>query len=258
MKSKILTYLFAVLVLSSCKTRENVVYLQDTTPNESVKTQVMQALKLVPGDKIGIIVTSSTTPELAARYNLSPGTTATSSTQNADNLRYTIDENGNIDMLGMGRIHVAGLTRSEAASKIQNAFRNGILNDAVVTVAAYDRFVTVLGDVARPGRQEITHDNMTILEALGQAGDLNITGRRDAIKVIRQEGNISNTYYIDLRSKDIFSSPVYNLQQNDVIYVEPNRVKMGQSTNNDNSVRSISTWLSVSSVLISIAILIFK
>ena len=258
MKSRILTYLFAIFVLSSCKTRENVVYLQDVTPNEIIQSQAMEALKLVPGDKVGVIVTSSATPELAARYNLSPGMNSTSMTQNADNLRYTIDENGNIDMLGMGRIHIAGLTRSEAASKIQTAFRNGILNDAVVTLAAYNRYVTVLGDVARPGRQEITRENIPIFEAIGQAGDLNITGRRDAIKVIRQEGNTNKTYYIDLRSKDVFTSPVYNLQQNDIVYVEPNRVKMGQSTNNDNSVRSISTWLSVSSVLISIAILIFK
>ena len=235
MKSRILTYLFAVLVLCSCKTRENVVYLQDVTSNEAIEMQAMQALKLVSGDKVGVIVTSSATPELAARYNLTPGSTATSSTQNADNLRYTIDENGNIDVLGLGRIHIQGLTPSEAASKIQSTFRNGILNDAVVTVAAYNRYVTVLGDVARPGRQEITRDNITIFEAIGQAGDLNITGRRDAIKVIRQEGETSKTYFINLKSKDVFQSPVYHLQQNDIVYVEPNRVKMGQSTNNDSN-----------------------
>lgn len=246
-----------IFSLNSCKTRENLIYLQDTTPDELIQTQAREALKLIPGDKIGVIVTSAATPEIAARYNLSPGTSS-SNTQNSDNLRYTIDENGNIDLLGLGRIHVAGLTRSEAADKIQSTFHNGILNDAVVTVAAYDRYVTILGDVAKPGRQEITRDNINIFEALGQAGDLNITGRRDAIKVIRQENNTSKTYYIDLRSKDVFNSPVYNLQQNDIIYVEPNQVKMGQSTNNGNSVRSISTWLSVSSVLISLSILIFK
>ena len=76
--------------------------------------------------------------------------------------------------------------------------------------------------------------------------------------MVRQEGNESKIYFIDLRSKDMFTSPVYNLQQNDVVYVEPNKVKMGQSTNNDNSVRNISTWLSVTSVLTSIAILIFR
>ncbi len=173
-------------------------------------------------------------------------------------MRYTIDENGNVDLLGIGRIKVGGLTRSEAAAKIQSVFRNGVLNDAVVTVAAYNQFVTVLGDVARPGRLEIARDNITIFEAIGMAGDLNITGRRDAIKVIRQEGNECKTYFIDLRSKNVFNSPVYNLQQNDIVYVEPNRVKMGSSTNNDNSIRNISTWLSITSVLTSISILIWR
>ena len=116
----------------------------------------------------------------------------------------------------------------------------------------------MLGEVARPGLQEITRDKMTILEAIGRAGDLTITGRRDCIRVLRQEGNVTKTYFVDLRSKDLFNSPVFNLQQNDVVYVEPNKVRMGQSTNNDNSVRNISTWLSVTSVLTSIAILIFR
>lgn len=257
MKIRIFALVIALVTLASCKTKEKIVYFQDTNPNESISTQVRTALKLTPGDKVGVIVTSAATPELAARYNLSTGSNY-SSTQNADNMRYTIDENGNIDMLGIGRIQIGGLTRSEAASKIQSVFRNGVLNDAVVTVAAYNQYITILGDVARPGRQEISRDNITILEALGMAGDLNITGRRDAIKVIRQEGNESKTYYIDLRSKSALSSPVYNLQQNDIVYVEPNKVKMGQSTNNDNSVRNISTWLSVTSVLTSIAILIFR
>ena len=112
--------------------------------------------------------------------------------------------------------------------------------------------------VENPGRVVINRDNNTLLEVLGMVGDLNMTARRDRIMVIRQEGNESKTYYADIRSKNFLNSPVYNLQQNDVVYVEPNRVKMGQSTNNDNSVRSISTGLSVSSVLISLGILIFR
>lgn len=255
MKKNILCLLVAVLAIASCKTREKIVYLQDTVANESVATQSLNTLKLVPGDKIGVIVTSAATPELAMRYNINPGTN-NSSTQNADNMRYTVDENGSVDLPGIGRTTVGGLTRSEAAALIQSKFREGVINDAVVTVAAYNRYITILGDVSHPGQQEITRDNITILEALGKAGDLNITGRRDCVKVIRQEGNASKTYYVDLRSKDLFNSPVYNLQQNDIIYVEPNKVKMGQSTNNDNSIRSIATWLSVASVVTSITILI--
>lgn len=258
MKTNLLILLIAALAVTSCHTAEKIIYLQDTVEQEATPAQAPVTLKLKPGDKVGVIVTSASTPELATRYNLSTGLNNNSSNQNADNLRYTIDENGNIDMLGVGRVAIGGLTRSEAADKIQTLFRNGVLNDAVVTVAAYNRYVTVLGDVARPGLQEITRDNMTLLEAIGKAGDLNITGRRDRVKVIRNEGNVSKTYYVDLRSKDIFNSPVYNLQQNDIVYVEPNKVKMGQSTNNDNSFRSISTWLSVSSLLLSIGILIFN
>lgn len=256
-KFYVLLILLTVLALVSCKTRERIVYLQDVVQQEAIATQPVMTLKLASGDKIGVMVTSTATPQLAMRYNLSVPNN-TNSSQDADKMRYTIDENGNVDLLGVGRVQVGGLTRSEAAAKIQSVYRNGVINDAVVTVSAYNQYVTVLGDVSRPGRYEVSRDNITLLELLGMAGDLNITARRDAIKVIRQEGNVSKTYFVDLRSKDIFNSPVYNLQQNDIVYVEPNRVKMGQSTNNDNSVRNISTWLSITSVLTSICILIFR
>lgn len=256
MKKFIFPILLSLFVLSSCKTAEKIIYLQDLQPNESVATQPIATLKLVPGDKVGIVVTSAATPELATRYNLQSN--GTGGGQNQDNLRYTIDENGNIDLLGVGRTKIGGLTRSEAAEKIQAIFRNGILNDAVVTVAAYNRYITILGEVGSPGRIEMQRDNMTILEAIGTAGDLTITGRRDAIKVIRQEGNVSKTYLVDLRKKDIFNSPVYNLQQNDIIIVEPNKVRIGQSTINDNSFRSVGMWMSITSFLMSLGILIFR
>jgi len=255
MKKHLLLLALLILALASCRTREKVVYLQDLLPDSTAATQPLVTLKLSAGDRIGVVVTSAATPELAQRYNLSMGN---STTNNADNQRYTVDENGNIDMLGIGRIQVGGLTRSEAADKIQKIFRNGILNDAVVTVAAYNQYITVLGDVRNPGRIEISRDNITILEAIGMAGDLNITGRREPVKVIRQEGNESKTYYVDLRSKSLFNSPAYNLQQNDIVYVEPNKMKTGQSTNNDNSLRSISMWMSISSFLLTIGLLIFN
>lgn len=258
MKKNLILLFIALLTMASCKTQEKIVYFQDTEANGTIETQKAIALKLIPGDKIGVNVTSATTPELAMRYNLTQGTASTSATINANNYRYTLDENGNVDLPGIGRMKVSGLTRAEAASLIQAKYRDGIINDAVVTVSTYNQYVTILGEVKNPGQLEITRDNLNILEAIGRAGDLTITGRRDCVKVIRQEGNESKTYYVDLRSKDIFNSPVYNLQQNDVIYVEPNKMKSGQSTYNDNSIRSISTWLSISSFLTSLAILIFR
>ncbi|MFR1987777.1 MAG: polysaccharide biosynthesis/export family protein, partial [Prevotellamassilia sp.] len=146
MKSNLILLLLAVLTLGSCKTREKIAYFQDATSSTVVATPSQNVLKLVPGDKVSIIVTSAATPELAERYNLSAGSTYSSSNATTENLRYTLDENGNIDMLGIGRIQIGGLTRSEAAEKIQSIFRQGILNDAVVTVAAYNQFITVLGD----------------------------------------------------------------------------------------------------------------
>jgi len=259
MKKVLLLIAAVALMFTSCKTHEKIIYLQDTTNGDIVPTQAISPLKYMPGDKLTVIVTSSATPQLAVQFNLPVVTMqAGSSNRSYSNqiAMYTVDEYGKIDVPTLGSVKVQGLTRAEVAAKIQSQLRNGHLRDAVVTVNTYDQYVTVLGEVRTPGRIQIGKDNMTILEAIGQVGDLTIQGRRDQVLVVRQEGAESKTYYVDLRSKDLLSSPVYNLKQNDVVYVQPNKVKQGQSTNNDNSVRSISTWLSISSLLTSIAILI--
>lgn len=250
-----------LLLLSSCKTREKVLYFQDVSNGDVIPTQMIQPLVYQPGDRITVVVTSSKTPELAQQFNLPVITLQAGATSRSASNQisvYTVDENGSIDIPTLGRVKIAGLTRSEASSKIQSILRDGQLRDAVVTVNTYDQYVTVMGEVAHPGRLALTKDNITILEALGGAGDLTIQARRDNILVLRQVDGETRSYYVDIRSKNLMNSPVYNLRQNDVIYVQPNKVRMGQSTNNDNSVRAISTWLSISSVLISLSILIFK
>lgn len=261
MKKTFPILLCILCLLSSCRTREKVVYFQDVKNGDAIRTQVLETMKLSPGDKVSIVVSSSATPELAAQYNLPIITIQGSSTARSYNNQialYTLDEEGNIDIPTLGRVKIGGITRSEAATKIQSMLRQNLLRDAVVTISAYDQYVTVLGEVKNPGRINISRDNITLLEAIGQCGDLTIQARRDDILVLRQEGSITKSYYVDIRSKDLLNSPVYNLQQNDVVVVRPNKVKQGQDTNNDNSVRSISTWLSVSSVLISLGILIFR
>lgn len=259
---KVLPLLAAtLLLLSGCHSAEKVIYFQDIESGEALPTRTLEPLKLQNGDRVSIIVSSAATPEAAARYNLVLAQQSVGTLSRASNNYvsvYTIDENGDVDIPSLGRTRIAGLTRSEAAQKVQSIFRNGILNDAVVTVSSYDQFVTILGEVKNPGRVQISHDNMTLLEAIGAAGDLTIQGRRDRVLVMRQEGNETQSYYVDLRSKDIFNSPVYNLRQNDYIYVEPNQVRISQSTYNENSFRQVSTWVSISSLLISLGILIFK
>lgn len=259
---KLLLILATVLVaFSSCKTQEKILYFQDLQQNETIRTQALQTLTFQPGDKLSVIVSSARSPELAQQFNLPIVSTQAGSAKSSSSNQlalYTIDDKGDIDFPVLGKLHLQGLTRSQVADKIQNMLRSGLANDAVVTITAYDQYVTVMGEVSNPGRISITNEHLTILEALGQVGDLTIQGRRDRILVIRQEGGSSKSYYVDLRSKDIFNSPVYNLRQNDVIYVEPNKMRTAQSTNNGNSVRSISTWLSISSFLLSLGILIFK
>ncbi len=261
MKKIFLATVAIALLLTSCHTAEKVIYFQDLESGESLPTQALKPLPLQPGDKVSIIVSSAATPDQALHYNLTVAQqqVGTANRANATQVAvYTIDEHGDVDIPSLGRIKIAGLTRSEAASKIQDIFRNGLLNDAVVTISSYDQYITILGEVKTPGRYPITRDNITLLEALGAAGDLTIQGRRDRVLVMRQEGNETKTYYVDLRSKNLMNSPVYNLRQNDYIYVEPNNVKISQSTYNENSFRQVSTWLSISSVLISLCILIFR
>ena len=259
---KLLPILAIVLVaFSSCHTQEKVVYFQDLAEVEKVATQPVQTITYVPGDKLSLVVSSSRTPELATQFNLPVVSMQAGTSRGAYSNQiayYTVDEQGNIDVPIIGKIHVEGLTRSQVAEKVQATIRNGRCNDAVVTASSYDQFVTILGEVARPGRINIASEHLTLLEALGLAGDLTIKGRRDRVLVMRQKGGKTKSYYVDLRSKTLLNSPVYNLKQNDVVYVEPNNVRSGESTNNGNSVRSISTWLSVSSLLISLAVLIFK
>ena len=251
-----------LLTLSSCKTREKILYFQDIENGSVIPTQAIQPLTFQPGDNLTVIVSSSATPQLAVQFNL-PLVTIQAGTANVQGggqqvAVYTIDENGCIDIPTLGRTKISGLTRSETAAKIQSILRDGKLRDAVVTVNSYDQYITILGEVRNPGKQTITKDRLTIIEALGAAGDLTIHGCRDNILVLRQEGNETKSYYVDLRSKDVMNSPVYNLRQNDVVYVQPNKVKMGQSTNNDNSLRTISTWISIASFLMSLGVIVLK
>ena len=115
-----------------------------------------------------------------------------------------------------------------------------------------------MGEVKTPGKYSISKDYITLLEAISMAGDLTIYGKRDAIFVIREEKGERVTHWVDLRSYDLFKSPVYYLKHNDVVYVQPNKVRAGQSTLNENSVKSVGLWISIGSFLTSLGVLLFK
>ena len=152
------------------------------------------------------------------------------------------------------------MTREQIADYLTKQLKEQeLIKDPVVTVEFMNLGVSVLGEVNKPGRISINRDNMTILDALSEAGDLTIFGKREKVLVLRQEDGKQRVYGVNLCSAEhIYSSPVYYLQQNDVVYVIPNNTKSRQSTVNGNTVRSTSFWISLASLITSIAVLIAK
>lgn len=268
----VFTLLLSVMgagLLSSCSTSKNVVYFQDLKPGESeITLPEVQAMTIQPEDKISIIV-NSRDPQLTDLFNLpyvsrqlgqSLKTDGVSTGTSQGVSGYTVDAEGNIDFPVLGKVHVAGLKREEIAEQLKNELiTKNLVKDPVVTVEFMNLCVSVLGEVNNPGRFAIDRDRMTVLDALSMAGDLTIYGNRYKVMVLRQEGDTQRVYGINLTSGEhIYSSPAYYLQQNDVVYVEPNEVRSRQSTVNGNNVRSTSFWISLASLLTSIGILIFN
>ena len=128
-----------------------------------------------------------------------------------------------------------------------------MINDPTITVEFVNHYISILGEVKTPGKYMLSRDNTTILDAIGMAGDLTIYGLRNSIKVLRTEGNQQKVYTVNLcDGESLVKSPVYFIQQNDVIYVEPNKYRSRQSTVNANNVRSTSFWISLASLATSI------
>ena len=251
-----------ILAVPSCSTPKEISYFQDLESVEGQRIGGAKGITVRPKDKISIIVNCKS-PELTALFNLpyvtqrlgeNSRSTITSGYSQGYISGYTVDDRGCVDFPVLGEVHVAGMTREEIASEIKRELREqGQATDAVVTVDFMNLYYQVLGEVARPGRYAIDKDALTILDAIGAAGDLTIYGRRDRVKVLRDEGGRMRTYEVDLCSaSDLIASPVYYVRQNDVIYVDPNDVRARQSTVNGNNVRSTSFWISLTSLAASV------
>lgn len=245
-----------VILFSACNSTKEVVYLQDVVPLKQQDIERKYEVFIHEDDLLSIMVNSKD-PELALPFNM-PLVTYQIGSENPGQQRvlgYLVDTNGNIDFPILGKIHVAGLSRLELRDLIKEKLISGdYIKDPVVTVQFLNYKVSVMGEVARPGSFTITGDRITLLEALSMAGDLTIYGRRDRVAVIREKNGKRTILFHDLRSSDIFTSPCYYLQQNDIVYVEPNKAKAGQRDINQNN--SVSVWLSAVSVLAAVASLL--
>lgn len=256
-----------VFLLCSCATPKNITYLQGLEDGVANANISMKDIRIKPEDKISIVVNSKD-PLLADLFNLpvishrvGTGTSALSTMSNSQYVSYyTVAPDGCIDFPVLGEIHIAGMNRSEVAAYIKNRLvKEDLVKDPVVTVEYANTGISVLGEVLRPGRYDINRDRLNVLDALGLAGDLTIQGVRDNVLVLRDEDGKQIAYRLDLTdAESLFNSPAFYLQQNDIIYVEPNAVKKRQATVNGNNVLSASFWVSVASLLTSVAVLIFK
>lgn len=247
----------ATMLVASCSSPKDVAYFQDLQQGSYTMPLVDGTLKVQPGDKLYIIV-SSKDPQLAQLFNLSVQTSGTGSGGGVP--LYTVDAMGNIDMPVLGSIHVGGLTRDAIASEIKSQILNrNLLKDPNVTVELREMYISILGEVGSPGRYELSHDQVPITEALAMAGDLGIMGERQNVTLIREKNGQREVYKIDMTdSESIFKSPAYYVQQNDVIYVEPNDTRKRQRSANGNSFLTPTFWISMASFAMSIAILIAK
>ncbi len=245
-----------VILFSACNSTKEVVYLQDVVPLKQQDIERKYEVFIHEDDLLSIMVNSKD-PELALPFNMPLVTYQIGSESPGQQrvLGYLVDTNGDIDFPILGKIHVAGLSRLELRDLIKEKLISGdYIKDPVVTVQFLNYKVSVMGEVARPGSFTITGDRITLLEALSMAGDLTIYGRRDRVAVIREENGKRTILFHDLRSSEIFTSPCYYLQQNDIVYVEPNKAKAGQRDINQNN--SVSVWLSAVSVLAAVASLL--
>lgn len=260
--SKIFFYLIAIsFILSSCSMAKKIPYFKDLeSSNEEIP--VVHNEPVIHNDDMLSIVVSSIDPITVAPFNLpiisysSPGEEKLSTTPTMQ--PYVVDVNGEINFPVLGKIKLGGLKKSEAAKLIKEKLQP-YLKDPIVTIQFLNYKITILGEVQRPGTYTISNEHTSILQALGIAGDLTIYGRRDNVLLIRElEGGKKEYIRIDLTKTDVLSSPFYYLQQNDVIYVEPNKTRINTvissaaSTNAAIYLSTISSLASVATTIIAV------
>ena len=257
MNFKLVLLLCCILV--SCQTPKKIIYMKDADDGSISKININPGIKFQPKDMLSIIV-SSGKPELAVSFNLPlvtsyAGSEALVSAASQTTLGYVVDMDGNIDFPIFGKIKVAGLTRLQLAEILkQRLIKEDLIADPIITIEILNFKVIVLGEVAAPGTFVVTGDRITILEALSKAGDLTIQGRRHNVLVVREKDGFVAFHRIDLRSENLIHSPVYNLQQNDVVYVEPTKARAEQSKINEN--RSMGMWFSLLSLVTTLSVLL--
>ncbi len=223
---------FAVLVLAatSCITQKEILYFQDIETRDSEKILTGYEPVIKRDDELSIIV-SGPDKSVIMPYNLTLSDNITSSGNISQGvLTYIVDSDGYIDYPTIGKIYVLGLTRRELTDRLTEELKKEI-NDPIVSVSFKNFKVTVLGEVKSPGTYNVTSNRITILQAIGMAGDLTLSARRDGIILLREIDGEQTHQLIDLKESEILNSPYFYLQQNDVLYIPPSSSRVTVSSN---------------------------
>ena len=237
-----------VVFVTSCASRKEVVYFQDTGNFETLVNNNDFVSKFKVDDLVSIHV-SSLNPEASAPFNLFRG--AAEGGFQAQQVDYLVDQAGEIDFPVIGKLKIAGLSPEELRSLLRERLSD-YLKDPIINIRLRNFTVTVLGEVNRPGTYPVNGEQITILEALGLASDLTIRGVRENVLVIRDFNGTKVYNRIDLTTKNMVKSPVFYLTQNDVVYVEPNRSGITASSLDNRATIAIS----IASILITTTALI--
>lgn len=244
------------LFLFSCASHPEFIYLQDLetqTPFEFASIDTKELVKIQPFDFLHISV-YSIDPLAALPFNPQGGAAAAGNAQ-PEVIGYKVGEDGNLDFPVVGQLKMVGLTIREAELRLKEKV-SVYLKDPVINIKFLNLKVTIIGEVNRPGTIDIPVENMTILQAIGLAGDVSIYGDRANITIIREQNGKRSVGKINLLKSDIFNSPFYYLQQNDVIIAQPSDLKDTQV--NSLSSREVLPWVTAGVSLASLLIAVLR
>lgn len=247
-------------LLTACQSYKKVPYFQNVeVVNEAEQQEKLYDAKIMPKDLLTIVV-SCTNPELAIPFNLTVASNAGIAVSTSSYVTtqpvlqpYLVDNDGNINFPVLGELKLGGLTKREAEQLIIDKLKPYMKETPIVTVRMVNYKISVIGEVTRPGTFTISNEKVNLLEALAMAGDMTVYGLRDNVKLIREDANGKQQIVtLDLNKAETILSPYYWLQQNDIVYVTPNKAK----ARNSDVGNSTSLWFSATSILVSIVSLL--
>ena len=255
MKSIKFLLLLGLVAVTSCTSYKNVPYIQNSAEVDTTVSSKLYDMRIQPKDMLTITV-SSENPETAIPFNLTVPTPISAAASSSKSLTsqpvlqtYLVNNDGYIEFPTLGLLHVEGMTKGEVENMIRERIKSNFTNVPIVTVRMANYKISILGEVTAPGVYTLSDEKINIFEALALSRDLTVYGKRDGVKLIRENADgTKKIVSLNLNDANIIHSPYYQLQQNDILYVEPNKAK---ARNADVS-NMTSLWFSATSLLMAV------